>query len=67
MNTLRQVSFIVLFIFILIFELLIGIIGEFPELARELKKLAQQWKDEMVETASKQPTKNELFELLNNP
>ena len=32
MNTLRQVSFIVLFIFILIFELLIGIIGEFPEL-----------------------------------
>ena len=32
MNTLRQISFIVLFIFILIFELLIGIIGEFPEL-----------------------------------
>ena len=44
-----------------------NIIGEFPELAKELKKLAQQWKDEMVETASKQPTKNELFELLNNP
>ena len=32
MNTLRQISFIVLFIFILIFELLIGIIGEFPQL-----------------------------------
>ena len=32
MNTLRQLSFIILFIFILILELLIGIIGEFPEL-----------------------------------
>ena len=32
MNSLRNISFVVLFIFTLIFELLIGIIGEFPEL-----------------------------------
>ena len=32
MNILKQLSFIILFIFILILELLVGIIGEFPEL-----------------------------------
>ncbi|MFL2870475.1 MAG: sulfatase-like hydrolase/transferase [Pirellulaceae bacterium] len=43
------------------------IIQDHPELAKQLNRIAQNWKNEMSETASKQPSKNELFKLLGKP